>query len=67
MLFSNTRDTAELLGNRLKGGIFGLNVEVYHGSLSKERREGGVEELMRGGKGGCRGHYIQSGAGHRCG
>ncbi|GGP20470.1 ATP-dependent helicase [Thermocladium modestius] len=48
LLFSNTRDTAELLGNRLKG-IFGLNVEVYHGSLSKERREG-VEELMRGGK-----------------
>jgi len=47
LVFANTRDTAELLGSRLKG-LFGLNVEVYHGSLSRERREG-VEKLMRSG------------------
>ncbi|WP_291766808.1 DEAD/DEAH box helicase [Caldivirga sp. UBA161] len=46
LLFTNTRDAAELLGTELKKIING--VEVYHGSLSRERRES-VEEGLRSG------------------
>ena len=46
LLFTNTRDMAELLGAELKKIIDG--VEVYHGSLSRERREA-VEEGLRNG------------------
>ncbi|MGC8571234.1 MAG: DEAD/DEAH box helicase [Caldivirga sp.] len=46
LLFTNTRDMAELLGAELKKIING--VEVYHGSLSRERREA-VEEGLRSG------------------
>ncbi|RLE58897.1 MAG: helicase, partial [Thermoprotei archaeon] len=37
LIFTNTRDTAELVGRVLRT-YFGLNVRVHHGSLSKEER-----------------------------
>lgn len=37
LIFTNTRDTAELLSNRLKL-IYGVDIYVHHGSLSKEER-----------------------------
>lgn len=46
LIFTNTRDMAELLGAELKKVI--SNSEVYHGSLSRERREA-VEEGLRSG------------------
>ena len=37
IIFTNTRDTAELLSSRLKL-MYGVEVYVHHGSLSKEER-----------------------------
>ncbi|OYT63049.1 MAG: hypothetical protein B6U69_00045 [Thermofilum sp. ex4484_15] len=37
LIFTNTRETAEALGNRLKA-IFNDSVGVHHGSLSREER-----------------------------
>ncbi|WP_052885753.1 DEAD/DEAH box helicase [Vulcanisaeta distributa] len=49
LVFTNTRDEAELLGHRL-GRVLGSNaVGVYHGSLDREEREG-LEEGLRGGR-----------------
>ncbi|WP_243666651.1 DEAD/DEAH box helicase [Vulcanisaeta sp. JCM 16159] len=49
LVFTNTRDEAELLGHRL-GRVFSDNaVGVYHGSLDKEEREG-LEEGLRSGR-----------------
>ncbi len=48
LLFTNTRDEAELVGHRL-GRLMGSDaVGVYHGSLDREEREG-LEERLRGG------------------
>ncbi len=47
LLFTNTRDMAELLGTSLMGKMGSL-VEVYHGSLSRTRRESIEERLRRG-------------------
>jgi len=47
LVFTNTRDMAELLGAELKKVVD--RAEVYHGSLSRERREA-VEEGLRGGE-----------------
>jgi len=47
LVFTNTRDMAELLGAELKKVV--NRAEVYHGSLSRERREA-VEEGLRGGE-----------------
>ncbi len=46
IIFTNTRDEAELVGRKL--GELGLNVRVHHGSLSKEEREE-VEKLLKEG------------------
>lgn len=48
LIFTNTRDTAELIGRVLRT-YFGLNVRVHHGSLSKEERVE-VEELFKRGE-----------------
>ncbi len=47
LIFTNTRDTAESLGKKLREEIEG--VEVHHGSLSKKERER-VERLAREGR-----------------
>lgn len=47
LVFTNTRDEAELLGNRLRR-ILGDVVGVYHGSLSREERERLEEDLRSG-------------------
>ena len=47
LIFTNTRDTAESLGKKLREELEG--VEVHHGSLSKKERER-VERLARKGK-----------------
>jgi ATP-dependent Lhr-like helicase len=47
IVFTNTRDEAELVGRRLSE--LGLNVRVHHGSLSREEREE-VERLLKEGK-----------------
>lgn len=47
LLFTNTRDTAELLGSRLSK-IVNYPIGVYHGSLSREERERLEEKLRRG-------------------
>ncbi len=46
ILFTNTRDEAELLGFKLRE--LGVNVYVHHSSLSKEEREVIEERLKRG-------------------
>ncbi|UNQ73037.1 DEAD/DEAH box helicase [Infirmifilum sp. NZ] len=48
IVFTNTRDTAELLG-RILSRDFGLDVRVHHGSLSREEREE-AEALFKQGK-----------------
>lgn len=48
LVFTNTRDTAEVLGKILKEE-FGEEVAVHHGSLSKKEREG-VERRARKGE-----------------
>jgi len=47
IVFTNTRDEAELVGRKLSE--LGLNVRVHHGSLSREEREE-VEKLLKEGK-----------------
>lgn len=47
LIFTNTRDTAELLG-RILSRDYDLNVRVHHGSLSRAEREE-VEQLFREG------------------
>ncbi len=47
LLFTNTRDTAELLGSRLSK-IVDYPIGVYHGSLSREERERLEEKLRKG-------------------
>jgi ATP-dependent Lhr-like helicase len=47
IVFTNTRDEAELVGRKLSE--LGLNVRVHHGSLSREEREE-VERLLKEGK-----------------
>lgn len=50
LIFTNTRDEAELLGGHRLGRMLGNNaVGVYHGSLDKEEREG-LEEGLRSGR-----------------
>ncbi|MCS7107831.1 MAG: DEAD/DEAH box helicase [Sulfolobales archaeon] len=46
IVFTNTRDEAELLGLKLKE--LGVNIYVHHGSLSKDEREVVEEKLKRG-------------------
>ncbi|PUA33078.1 MAG: hypothetical protein B7O98_01155, partial [Zestosphaera tikiterensis] len=46
LVFTNTRDEAELLGVKLAS--LGLKVKVHHGSLSKEVRENAERELKEG-------------------
>ncbi|WP_243680302.1 helicase-related protein [Vulcanisaeta souniana] len=49
LVFTNTREEAELLGHRL-GRVLGDNaVGVYHGSLDREEREE-LEEGLRNGR-----------------
>ncbi|QOJ79380.1 DEAD/DEAH box helicase [Infirmifilum lucidum] len=48
IVFTNTRDTAELLG-RVLSRDFGLEVRVHHGSLSREEREE-AESMFKSGK-----------------
>ncbi len=48
LLFTNTRDTAELLGSRLRK-ITDQPLGVYHGSLSREGRES-LEKKLRNGE-----------------
>ncbi len=48
LVFTNTRDTAELLGKLLKG-LAGDEVRVHHGSLSREERLE-TEKLFREGR-----------------
>ncbi len=47
LIFTNTRDTAEVLGNVLRN-IFSLKVRVHHGSLSREERIEVEEEFKKG-------------------
>ena len=49
LIFTNTRDEAELLGHRLSRVIGDDAVGVYHGSLDREEREG-LEEGLRNGR-----------------
>ncbi len=47
LVFTNTREAAELLASRLKAARPDLNVQAHHGSLSKEARveaEAGLKE-----------------------
>ncbi|MCW1292989.1 MAG: DEAD/DEAH box helicase [Candidatus Parvarchaeota archaeon] len=48
IIFTNTRETAEMLGNRLKK-ILNKEVEVHHSSISKEERSR-IESDFREGK-----------------
>jgi ATP-dependent Lhr-like helicase len=48
IIFTNTRDTAELIG-RILSHDFNLNIRVHHGSLSREEREE-AEALFKEGK-----------------
>lgn len=48
IIFTNTRDTAELVG-RILSHEFNLDVRVHHGSLSREEREE-AESLFKEGK-----------------
>jgi ATP-dependent Lhr-like helicase len=48
IVFTNTRDTAELIG-RVLSHNYGLNVRVHHGSLSRSEREE-AEKLFKEGK-----------------
>ncbi len=48
LLFTNTRDTAELLGSRLQR-LTRNPIGVYHGSLSREERES-LEKKLRNGE-----------------
>jgi len=47
IVFTNTRDLAELLASRLKS-IFGINVLVHHGSLSRTVRVSVEKKLKEG-------------------
>lgn len=47
LVFTNTRDTAEILGNVLRDR-YGMKVSVHHGSLSKGIREDVEKALKRG-------------------
>ncbi|MCD6428563.1 MAG: DEAD/DEAH box helicase [Desulfurococcales archaeon] len=47
LIFTNTRDEAELYGSKLRAA--GLNIRVHHGSLSRSEREE-VEEKLRAGQ-----------------
>jgi ATP-dependent Lhr-like helicase len=49
LVFTNTRDTAEILGAHLKDVGDGLGVEVHHGSLSRDHRVS-VERMFKTGK-----------------
>ncbi len=50
LIFTNTRDEAELLGGHRLSRVLGENaVGVYHGSLDREEREG-LEEGLRSGR-----------------
>jgi ATP-dependent Lhr-like helicase len=49
LVFTNTRDTAEILGALLKRVGKNLSVEVHHGSLSKDHRVN-VESMFKSGK-----------------
>ncbi|KSW12350.1 hypothetical protein CF15_06310 [Pyrodictium occultum] len=49
LVFTNTRDTAEVLGALLKQALGENAVEVHHGSLSRERRVD-VEQRLRSGE-----------------
>ncbi len=48
LIFTNTREQAELLANRIKSFDKNLKIEVHHSSLSKEVREKVEEELREG-------------------
>ncbi len=48
LVFTNTRDTAEILGNKLKNLGLGT-IEVHHGSLSVNVRRSVEEKLKKGG------------------
>ncbi|BCU66655.1 helicase [Sulfolobales archaeon HS-7] len=47
LLFTNTRETAEYLSNVLRN-LFKLNVEVHHGSLSRDVRVSAEKEFKAG-------------------
>ena len=48
LIFTNTRNTAEALGSRLRQ-VLGDCVAVHHGSLSREERLGVEQKLKKGG------------------